>query len=485
MKTSPLLHIARLARRLNAAADAAEKNKKSSFVDAINDLKFLFEIGYKLILLAGIWPTVGYLIVSIHFYPTGLTIGDSFFFLMVGVAFGLVYLFLLLYFSVLALVLEPIFKGPAKWKRWGQRISVVIVFLAIPISLFVFADQERAIALSGALVGFGVSGLTVVILKHRMMAPSTAASPAPSPPPTPSPSSSSSPPPTPAPQAALSPLWSDAAQKGLNVFLWCLVLFAPVLLASLFLQRINENIAMKSVGLRSMDVTIKLSEENYSILSSAAGGQYLAALGCNTSSGGPERLVHGVNLLWHGIGERSLVEIRSDQEPRLVVELKRDGIFFFRNYKGVIERCLELSGDALFKHGSSILASDDGGDLSDMLEVIEKNRDKIKEIQVIGHADAFGYRGGAELNNKLALDRAIEIKNHIIEFAHFSEVTAVGHGAREPRTLCKDWPVKETISECLAINRRVELRMKFWSEKELQAKEAQSKAESSRRQTQP
>lgn len=461
MKTSPLLHIVRLARRLNATADAAEK-KKSPFVEAVNDLKFLFEMGYKLVLLAGVLPTVGYLIVSVHFYPAGLTIGDSFFFLMVGFAFGLVYLFLLLYFAVVATSLESLFRGAADWQRWSKRIGVVVGYVALLIAPFILTDKESAAAFVGALAGFTVSGITVVILKHRLMAPvlTTASTP-------PSPTTSAASP-------LKSPILSDAQQKGLNVFLACLVLFSPVIVGSVFLQRMNENIAMKSVGLRSMDVTVKLSEENYNILSSAASGQYLAALGCNTSPGTPERLVHGVNLLWHGIGERSLVELRSDQEPRLVVELKREGIFFFRNYKGMIERCLEMSGDALFKPGSSVLAADDGADLSDTLKVIEENKDKIKEIQVIGHADAFGYKGGAELNNKLALNRAKEIKDHIVEFAHFSEVTAVGHGSREPKTLCKDWPVKETISECLAINRRVEVRMKFWSEKELQDIKAKS-----------
>lgn len=438
MKPSPILHTVRLARRLNAAADAADKAKNSSFIDVVNDLKFLFEVSYKLILLAGILPTVAYLIVSIQFYPTGLTIGDSFFFLMVGLAFGLVYLFCLLYFAVLALVLETVFTAPASVEKWFFRLLAGIVFLAIMIALFLFRETEAAMAIAGALLGFGVSGFFVVILKRRLIAPINVRR-----------------------TSTLPFVLSAAAQKGLDLGLWGTVLFAPVLISSLFLQRMNENMTMTNVGMRAKNVTLKLSEENYNILTSAANGQYLAALGCNISSGTPERVVHGVNLLWHGIGERSLVEIPSGEGLPLKVELKRDGVFLFRNYGGVVTRCLEMSGDILFKSGSSQLAVDGGGDLAEMLKVIHKNSASIAEIQVVGHADAFGYKGGAELNNELALARAATVQDQIIESACFKNVTAEGHGAREPKTLCKDWPVKETLSECLAVNRRVEVRMKF------------------------
>jgi outer membrane protein OmpA-like peptidoglycan-associated protein len=422
---------------MNAAAEANDK-QKSLVVEIVDELRFFFEVGYKVVLLAGILPTVGYLIVSIKFYPTGLTIGDSFFFLMVGLAFGVVYLFFLLYFAVLALVLESVFSAPSTFEKWFFRILVFGIFLAIGVTLFIFRDTESASAIASGLIGFSVSGICFVILTRRLRAPATVLS------------SSASP-----------PILSPASQKAVNIGLGGMVLFAPVLIASVFLQRMNENMTMKNVGMRATNITLKLSEENYNILTSAASGQYLAALGCTTSSGAPERVVHGVNLLWHGIGERSLVEIPAGEGKPLVVELKRDGVFFFRNYSGVVTRCIEMSSDIFFKSGSSELAEDDSGDLDEMMKVIHKNSASIEEIQVVGHADAFGYKGGAKLNNELALARAVKTRDQIVERACFKNVKAEGHGAREPKTLCKDWPVKETLSECLAVNRRVEIRMKF------------------------
>lgn len=442
MKTSPILHIVRLARRMNATAGAAEKDKNWSLIDLINDLKALADGGYKFILLAGILPTVAYLIASIKFFPAGVTLGDGFFFLMVGFAFGLTYMLLLIMGVGVALMLEPLFFGPAGIRKWIARIVVGAGLTAILVFLF-FRDTAGGTLSGIGVIGFCGSGILVVILKRGLMEPPVAAPPG-------------SPRPTPKPGAV-----SDEAKKWILVILWSTALLAPVLAAAPFLRRMNEDVVMTNVGLRSKNVTLKLSEENYNILTSAAGGQYLAALGCSTSSGAPERVVHGVNLLWHGIGERSLVEIPAGEGRPLVVELKRDGVFFFRNFSGVVTRCLEMSGDIFFKSGSPQLAEDDSGDLEEMMKVIHKHGASIEEIQVVGHADAFGYKGGAKSNNELALARATTIRDQIVERACFKNVKAGGHGAREPKTLCKDWPVKDTLSECLAVNRRVEVRMKF------------------------
>lgn len=442
MKTSQMLHIVHLARRLNAAADAAEKEKKWSLINLLNDLKALGDGGYKFILLAGILPTVAYLIASIEFFPAGVTLGDGFFFLMVGFAFGLTYMLLLIMGVGVALMLEPVFTGPAGLRKWLGRVAVGAILTAILVILFL-RDTSAGDVFGIGVLGFGASGFLIVMLKRGLLAPPAVSQPV-------------SP-----PAARQAGKASAEAKKWLLVILWLNALFAPVIVASPFLKKINEDVVMRNVGLRSKNVTLKLSEENYDILSSATNGQYLAALGCNTSAGNPERVVHGVNLLWHGIGERTLVEIPSAKAKNLVVELKRDGVFFFRDYQGVITRCLEMNGDILFNAGSAELAKDGGGDLAEMIQIIHKNKLKLDEIQVVGHADAFGYKGGAKLNNELALARAATIRDQIIETACVRNVTAEGHGAREPKTLCKDWPVKDTLSECLAINRRVEVRMKF------------------------
>ena len=440
MTNLALLHLVRLARRLNKKAQA-ETAPPPTFSEWLKDFEVLTSIGYKFLLFVGVTSTVGYLIASIQFYPAGVTIGDAFFFLMVAMAFGFAYVLFLMFGFALAALIKALVCEPTSLKMDVVRVLAVYALMAIAIVFIGYWDCFPAQLVLSALFGFGLAGGLMLYLVDRAVTPvpvivgPTTASSATAPP--------------------LSGWWVQCCA-------WFIALFLPLILSTLFVQRINENVAMPRVGLRTMGVTLKLSEENYDILSSAANGQYLAALGCRTSAGAPDRTVHGVNLLWHGVGERTLVEIPSKARDNLTVELKREGVFSFRHYTGDVERCLELEGDLLFESASSELPKANR-DLKEMLEVIQQNKDDIKEIQVVGHADAFGYKGGAERNNQLALARASAVMKKIQECTAFdkTKVKAEEHGAREPKTLCKDWPVKATLSECLAVNRRVEVRMKF------------------------
>jgi OOP family OmpA-OmpF porin len=404
----------------------AAPSSKSSLIAVLEDLKIIAESGYKFLLFAGILPIFGYLIASLHFYPSGVTIGDAFFFLMVALVFGFAYLLFVLFGFLVGQLPMLAWRKFASHPRALAAVGVVILLIALA-GIWVWRDSKTAGLLASAVCGFTLSGICLASLIESLDRPALATS---------------------------TRTWTGLLCAG--------VLFLPLILATSFVQKLNENVVMPKVGLRAVGVTLKLSEENYDILASAASGQHLAALGCKTTaSGQAERLVHGVDLLWHGVGERSLVGIPSTGEP-LIVELKREGVFVLRNYASSIERCMELSGDVLFEAGSSQLSAD-RSDLDEMVKIIRDNKERINGIQVIGHADALGYSGGAEKNNRLALERAEKIQTHINEELKFPKdfVKAVGHGAREPKTLCKDWPVKATLSECLAVNRRVEVRMTF------------------------
>jgi len=427
MKRTPIPYVTRLTGRPKVPAEAAEK---SSFTATLTRIG---EFAYKLLLVMGIASTVAYLLYSIHYFPAGVTIGDSLFFLLVAAAFGLGYLVFLGAGFLLAYGLASLWGA---WNGLGERLVWLLAGVAALLFLLCASDPLAADMMRG-IAGFTAAGWALYTLILRLDQPRRRH------------------------QGAIIYYW----------FLWGVLFLGPLIMAPGFLARMNENYVMRSAGLRAVDVTLKLSEENYDIVSRAASGQHLALLGCNGTAGTPERLVHGVNLLWHGMGERSLVEIPDHQGRRLIVELKREGVFVFRDYAGDVERCLELDGDVFFKTGAAVLAATDSRDFKEMMKVIRENQAFVEEIRVIGHADAKGYPGGAELNNTLALQRAQAIEAQIR--AGLSAGTASqpplaipviysqGHGAREPKTLCKDWPVKATLAECLAINRRVEVRMKF------------------------
>lgn len=430
MKSTPLVHLVRLARRLNDKASAEER---SSFIAMLEAFNTLTNSGYKCLLGAGVMSVLGYLLVSIRFYPSGLTLGDGFFFLMVAFAFGFAYLLFILAGFLLAQLLLYLYTSIKKngIKAWRQLLATTGLVCALVLGLVMMVEtcnQDKIPLLLGALVGFSASGLCLTLLIESLDDPA-----------------------------------AKKSQKWFHIAMWTGLLFMPLLLSSSFVQRMNENVVMSAVGLRITDVTLKLSEENYDILSSVASGQNIAVLGCRESaSGQPERLIHGVNLLWHGVGERSLVELPTASKPNLIVELKRDGVYALRNYAGAVERCLELSGDVLFEPGSSNLLAKQA-ELKEIIDVISSSKNTIRRIQVIGHADALGYTGNFSQNNKLAVDRAEAVKDSIVSGADIEKerVTAEGRGAREPKTLCKDWPIKATLAECLAVNRRVEVRIEF------------------------
>jgi OOP family OmpA-OmpF porin len=430
MNNAPLIHLDRLARRLNATPS---EESESSFMAMLADFKTLTDTGYKCLLSVGAMAVLAYLLVSVQFYPSGLTIGDAFFFLMVAFAFGFAYsVFILAGFLVVQLA-DLFWQQRNKgWLRMALAVICVIAILygvCSGVAVLFSSNQSKMLGvIFAAVVGFTFSGFCLTLLIASLDRP-----------------------------------LPSKSRRWYRAVLWVALLVSPLAFSSGFIQLINENVVMPKVGLRLTNVTLKLSEENYDLLASVAAGQNIAVLGCKTSSTGqPDRLVHGVNLLWHGLGERSLVELPSGKTPNLIVELKRDGVFALRNYSGPIERCLELSSDLLFEAGSSALSSDDG-DLKEILKVLVANKSTIEKIQVIGHADALGHAGNAKENSRLALDRAKTVKTSIdaANVVSKESVTADGHGAREPKTLCKDWPVKATLSECLAVNRRVEVRIQF------------------------
>lgn len=450
MKTSPLLHIVRLAKRLNNAA-AKEAKPTFSLLEVITELKTFGEFAVKLSLFIGVILVFAYLIFSVNFYPAGLTLADTVFFLMAAMAFGFVYVVCMMGGFSLASLLWP--RVQRRYKQAAaataglapkrkQRILIVAAIVLL-VAMIYFPAIPKLInnKFSHAFVGFVFAGVllhelvTQLDKRRSAIARSSTGTPA--------------------------PLSANAIK---TIVLFALLL--PALFSASFLKSVNEDFALIKIGLRATQVTLKLSEENYGIVASGAGGQYLAALGCSVSPASTDRLVHDVNLLWHGVGERSLVEIPNPNGEPIIVELKREGVFLIKKYAGLKERCLDLNGDLLFGVGSAELdESSDNEDLRQMVDVIKKLKAQIEEINVIGHSDPLPFANSPTSNDILATKRAQVIAEFIQKNAGLAaaQVKPTGHGAREPKTLCKDWPVKASLGECLAANRRVEVRIKFKS----------------------
>lgn len=117
-----------------------------------------------------------------------------------------------------------------------------------------------------------------------------------------------------------------------------------------------------------------------------------------------------------------------------------------------------LSGDALFAFGKSSVdgLSDAGRAELDSLAARVLATPGIEAVRVIGHSDRIGKDAA---NVELSRKRAAAVRDHLIAAGVPADrVTAVGRGSVEPVTAC-DGETGQALIDCLAPNRRVEVRV--------------------------
>ncbi len=118
-----------------------------------------------------------------------------------------------------------------------------------------------------------------------------------------------------------------------------------------------------------------------------------------------------------------------------------------------------LSADGLFAFGKSGIddLSDEGRVALDELAARLAER-PVEIVHVIGHSDRLGSPTAI---HRVSSERANAVRDYLIERGVPEErITAVGRGAVEPVVECEGRASQETI-DCLAPNRRVEVRVKF------------------------
>ena len=118
-----------------------------------------------------------------------------------------------------------------------------------------------------------------------------------------------------------------------------------------------------------------------------------------------------------------------------------------------------LSADGLFAFGKSGIddLSEEGQVALDELAARLGDR-PVEIVHVIGHSDRLGT---AVVNQRVSSQRANAVRDYLIGRGVPEErITAVGRGAIEPVVECDGRGGQEVI-DCLAPNRRVEVRVQF------------------------
>lgn len=427
-----------------------ETNWKALLASIKDTLSLLRDIAF----LVGVVCVFSYLIGNANFFPVGLTIGETLFFLLVAFAFGIAYAILvgigfvffiglsnsltrLKYVAGMSIRKKFINKRDLnkkfqnKWKTFPIWIVASILFL---VTWWLGIQVKTVMLVIAPIVAFTFCGFGLYqvikklernnFLKRKGLKPS----------------------------------------HNTNFFILysiILILLVPTLMSAQFMENLIRKVVMANIGIYTEDATLRLSEENYQILETVSLNSGTPILGC------PEknlnyRLVHGVTVLWHGIGERSLVRLPSKSSGVVgpSVELKRDGVSVVRDFSGPPLRCFEVSSDLLFQVGTDTPASDFKNTLQNVKQQIDSFGNQIDTIEVIGHSDPLNVTRPGDSNLKLSERRAERIKI-ALEALGVKNVKSIGKGAHEPKTLCKDWPIQNSISDCFAPNRRVEFRLRL------------------------
>lgn len=228
-----------------------------------------------------------------------------------------------------------------------------------------------------------------------------------------------------------------------------------------FAQR-TLNMTFEKFGIRLENVSIALSTDNAEKIRSISSSQSSGIKKCQLEKG-TLTVVYGVNVLWHGFGDKSLIEIRNDplhpfepinQKTSSVIDLDRKGITILRNVAQ--EVCFEIPS-TIFKTGEDRLQSKANNDLITTWKEIAKNSKSIKRIEVTGYSDIRPIKGG---NQPLSERRAEYIANILTDYGLKKDlVKYYGKGIEEPKSTCNDHLNGTRLDECLAPNRRVEVRV--------------------------
>jgi len=118
-----------------------------------------------------------------------------------------------------------------------------------------------------------------------------------------------------------------------------------------------------------------------------------------------------------------------------------------------------LSGDGLFPFGKSSLEDFSPEGLQALDALVERLRQRpVAEINVIGHSDRIG---NAEANRRLSLRRAEAVRDYLVaEGIDEDQLTVAGWGSESPLVDCEGERAQALV-DCLAPNRRVELKIRF------------------------
>ncbi|WP_075255796.1 OmpA family protein [Herbaspirillum camelliae] len=214
------------------------------------------------------------------------------------------------------------------------------------------------------------------------------------------------------------------------------------------------------IGLNSADATVILTGGALRALEDQNAESELRLDICNNGVG--SATVSGIDILWHGMGTRSLIRLGEKGKPEIEVNSKE--VALVRN---IGRRCHELSSTVHFPSGKTDPTSKEQLEnlRAEFKQVVSSKSApwRLTQINFVGYADPLPREQG---NQKLSLARAQRLRDDLEQDIPGNDISIkkklVANGARTTDyAKCAAIADPKRLSECYEVNRRASVKLYF------------------------
>ncbi|WP_320534461.1 OmpA family protein [Robbsia andropogonis] len=470
-----------------------KSNEKISFKDRWDSYNTIASLCYKISAAIGAIVVFSYLF-EIRFFPTGLTAAEVIFFVFVAMGFGLVYVMLVGFGAASAIWLINLIvsfrkilrfrrrRGKKGWKSWGapkrlllmrvhrfrykttrlakrhyhvlhpelRGIGCTLLSCVLCLVLAILVLSTDVTAIHRLIVGIFVSGFIALSFSYGGDK-----------------------------RGKIQP-----AKKGYWNLAWFRLSFATVspliMLVALHSAMDLVHVVFQQLGIRIMDVSVEVPVNEIDSITRISEILGRPLVDCHRSAKGDRMLVHHADVLWTGVGSTTYLSFKTNNQgkpawlgpdisPSKQALLRLDsGSVHIISARPLLNSCFDLPNDMLFKTAGYTLTPKAESTLGAIVTSLQADG-QIEQIIVKGHSDSRRITGATEhtvgdnqrLSERRAEVVAAEIKKLIDN--RDLDITSEGAGSREPKVTCPTGS-STTLYEaqqCNAVNRRVEIRVKY------------------------
>ncbi|EGR0804676.1 hypothetical protein HUO05_06830 [Vibrio alginolyticus] len=405
--------------------------------DLFDSLNSYGSLLVKLVITIGVVVVFSYCAFNINFFPKGLTLGDSLVFIFVALGFGVFYLFWLAlgYFCLYGFA-YPFSKKLGKNDSKTTKLFMIFIgllFLGF-LSIFYFSTDDFRSVLA-PLVSGSILLITTFFWNSK--------------------------------PDGLSDLEIQKREKA-RVGIIILAFFIAPLIGTTTVSRIVDS-SFRVFGINQNNVSLVLSEKNYKIVSRVAKGLEVPLFSCELDKG-TTRIIHNVSVLWHGIGDKSLIALLKPDDkgftPVASLELESQGTNILKALDGntSFNACISFESDTLFDSYESTPSAQGLKKLDVFTNKIQgylkSSKLEIASASITGYTDRMPVLSDVDTNHALSLRRAKSVfgslsslfNEHVIKL-----VKVTGKGALNPKSKCGKELESMELKECLSVDRRVEI----------------------------